>query len=161
MTEVCFECGSQDDIHQHHVVPKVLGGTRTIPLCVVCHGKVHGKQLNHRELILAGQAKARAAGKRWGGADNTKNIGKEEFVRRTKEGQENARKSGKTIGRNINSQRGIPKKVTEFQRSLVLSLSISVPRLSLETIAKQVGLSRPTVTKIINGRKNESSSNGE
>lgn len=159
--EVCFECGSDQDIHQHHVVAKVLGGTKTIPLCVICHGKVHGKSLNHRELILAGQAKARAAGKRWGGADNTKNIGKEEFVRRTKEGQENARKSGKTIGRNINSQRGIPKKVTKDQENLVLSLSTMVPRLSLETIAQTVGLSRPTVTKIIKGRRDESSSNGE
>lgn len=38
----CFECGRSDiEIHDHHVVPKSLGGTKTIPLCSVCHGKVH------------------------------------------------------------------------------------------------------------------------
>lgn len=36
----CFECGSPAD-HDHHVVPRSLGGTRTIPLCGMCHGKVH------------------------------------------------------------------------------------------------------------------------
>lgn len=40
---ICFECGSDVNIHQHHVVPKTLGGTKTVPLCGTCHGKVHGK----------------------------------------------------------------------------------------------------------------------
>jgi hypothetical protein len=40
---ICFECGSNNNIHQHHVVPRTLGGVRTIPLCGDCHGKVHGK----------------------------------------------------------------------------------------------------------------------
>lgn len=39
--KVCFECGSGGEIHQHHVVPKSLGGTATIPLCVKCHKLVH------------------------------------------------------------------------------------------------------------------------
>lgn len=38
----CFDCGSEGEIHNHHVVPKVLGGTKTVPLCAKCHGLVHG-----------------------------------------------------------------------------------------------------------------------
>ena len=40
-TTRCFECGSDTSIHFHHIVPKILGGTKTIPLCIQCHGKVH------------------------------------------------------------------------------------------------------------------------
>jgi transposase-like protein len=42
-TKICFECGSSEHIHQHHIIPKSLGGTKTIPLCATCHGKVHQK----------------------------------------------------------------------------------------------------------------------
>jgi hypothetical protein len=38
---LCFECSSDQDIHQHHVVPKSRGGTKTIPLCRYCHHLVH------------------------------------------------------------------------------------------------------------------------
>ena len=41
----CFECDSEENIHNHHVIPKILGGTKTIPLCVLCHGKVHDKDI--------------------------------------------------------------------------------------------------------------------
>ncbi len=41
----CFECGVGENIHQHHVVPKVKGGTMTLPLCQVCHSKVHGDHM--------------------------------------------------------------------------------------------------------------------
>lgn len=36
----CFECG---DIatENHHIIPKILGGIKTIPLCSKCHSKVH------------------------------------------------------------------------------------------------------------------------
>ena len=37
----CFECGSTDNIHQHHVVPRIKGGSKTVPLCSRCHGLVH------------------------------------------------------------------------------------------------------------------------
>jgi hypothetical protein len=37
----CFECGSDENIHYHHVVPKSKGGTRTLPLCSNCHSIVH------------------------------------------------------------------------------------------------------------------------
>jgi hypothetical protein len=44
-TKICFECGSSEHIHQHHIIPKSLGGTKTIPLCETCHGRVHQKDL--------------------------------------------------------------------------------------------------------------------
>jgi len=43
----CFECEKTEDqieIHDHHIVPKSRGGTKTISLCCVCHGLVHGKR---------------------------------------------------------------------------------------------------------------------
>lgn len=40
----CFECEKPAKAN-HHVIPKSLGGTRTIPLCLECHSKVHQKDL--------------------------------------------------------------------------------------------------------------------
>jgi len=37
----CWSCDLPAE-HHHHVVPRILGGTRTIPLCAICHGKAHG-----------------------------------------------------------------------------------------------------------------------
>jgi len=36
----CFECGATAT-EKHHVIPRSLGGTRTVALCGSCHGKVH------------------------------------------------------------------------------------------------------------------------
>jgi hypothetical protein len=56
---VCFECEKEGEIHNHHVVPRVRGGTKTIPLCTECHGIVHGKNmLRHGDLIKEGIRKA-------------------------------------------------------------------------------------------------------
>lgn len=41
MWEQCFECG-EPSRHEHHVVPRKLGGTKTVPLCRRCHAKAHG-----------------------------------------------------------------------------------------------------------------------
>jgi uncharacterized protein YerC len=61
---VCFECGSIESIHYHHVVPEVKGGKNTLPLCYICHGKVHDKNFkNYRELQRIGIEKAKAEGK--------------------------------------------------------------------------------------------------
>lgn len=38
---LCFECGSDKNIHYHHVVPKSKGGTQMIPLCANHHSIVH------------------------------------------------------------------------------------------------------------------------
>ena len=54
---VCFECGIDGEIHNHHVVPKSKGGTKTVPLCIICHGKIHGRDfLNHKQLTRQGLA---------------------------------------------------------------------------------------------------------
>jgi hypothetical protein len=61
---VCFECGSTEFIHYHHVIPEVKGGKKTLPLCDICHGKVHDKNFkNYRELQRIGIEKAKYEGK--------------------------------------------------------------------------------------------------
>lgn len=63
----CFECGSEENIHMHHVVPKSLGGTKTIPLCAYCHGKVHSINLIEARVLQKKKLKeAWDNGKRWG-----------------------------------------------------------------------------------------------
>lgn len=37
----CYECGAPAT-EMAHVVPRLLGGTKTIPLCGRCHGLSHG-----------------------------------------------------------------------------------------------------------------------
>lgn len=58
----CFECNAPAD-HMHHVVPKSLGGTRTLPLCTGCHGKVHDKDLTTMNRLRAeGMRRAKSKG---------------------------------------------------------------------------------------------------
>jgi HNH endonuclease len=47
MSGRCFECGwpAHED---HHVIPRSLGGTKTVPLCRACHGIVH----DHERVVL-------------------------------------------------------------------------------------------------------------
>lgn len=62
----CFECGTEA-VEDHHVVPRVLGGTRTVPLCGICHGKAHAMERgDHRRLTLLGLQLARERGVRIG-----------------------------------------------------------------------------------------------
>ena len=39
----CFECQRPAE-YRHHVVPRSMGGEKTVPLCGPCHGKVHDKK---------------------------------------------------------------------------------------------------------------------
>jgi len=60
----CFECGNPAT-ENHHVIPKSLGGTKTVPLCSLCHMKVHGldktrRAENHIENTKRGLDKCRA-----------------------------------------------------------------------------------------------------
>ena len=58
----CWECGRRAE-HDHHVVPKVLGGTRTVPLCTDCHAKVHDRRAMYSSLLTRiGLRAARARG---------------------------------------------------------------------------------------------------
>jgi len=57
-TKQCFECGAPSS-HDHHVVPKSFGGTKTIPLCERCHGIIHDISfsnggINHSMLTMQG-----------------------------------------------------------------------------------------------------------
>jgi hypothetical protein len=61
--KTCFEC-EDEATEEHHVVPKSLGGTKTVPLCSKCHAKVHGLDKTRRadsssELIKRGHDRLR------------------------------------------------------------------------------------------------------
>ncbi|MDD7913775.1 HNH endonuclease [Polaribacter ponticola] len=62
-TSKCFECG-EEATEDHHIIPRVYGGTKTIPLCSSCHMKVHGiksnrRTDNHKENVKRGLDKGR------------------------------------------------------------------------------------------------------
>lgn len=65
----CFECGEETEA-RHHVVPRVLGGTKTIPLCQKCHDIVHSDRPVRRtsvsELTKEGLRKAKLRGVKFG-----------------------------------------------------------------------------------------------
>lgn len=65
MTTKCFECGSEAD-HRHHVVPKSLGGRKTVPMCANCHGKIHLRLMTTSSLARSALAAKRKAGERVG-----------------------------------------------------------------------------------------------
>jgi hypothetical protein len=69
--KLCFECGIDGEIHNHHVVPKSKGGTKTVPLCTICHGKIHDRNfLNHKQLTIQGLANAKKRGVKLGKPEN-------------------------------------------------------------------------------------------
>jgi len=77
MTEACFECG-QPAQHRHHVVPRSLGGTKTIPVCVRCHGLIHSREaLAHPELTRKGMERKRLSGQRIGTIPYGKRLAKD------------------------------------------------------------------------------------
>ena len=68
----CFECGATNDIQDHHVVPRLRGGTKTVPLCYTCHMKAHGRDsrgMNHKKLTKAALAQAKARGVKLGSSN--------------------------------------------------------------------------------------------
>lgn len=78
----CFECGLPAT-HQHHVIPRSLGGTKTVPLCDYCHPKAHGENgyWAVKELVRKKLKARKADGYRIGGnlpygkmADSQKRI---------------------------------------------------------------------------------------
>jgi hypothetical protein len=74
----CFECDSINYIHYHHVVPQSKGGTKTIPLCEMCHGKVHGIDFtNHGILTKEGLKRAKENGVKLGNSQNFTNKGRQ------------------------------------------------------------------------------------
>ena len=66
----CFECEKTEDqieIHDHHVVPRSMGGVKTIPLCYVCHAIVHDRSaVSIKELTKAALQNKKSRGYRVG-----------------------------------------------------------------------------------------------
>ena len=60
----CWECDAGPPLHDHHVVPRSRGGTRTVPLCEPCHGKVHDKDMTISAMIREAHARIRKHGGR-------------------------------------------------------------------------------------------------
>lgn len=64
--KTCFECGSDKNIVEHHIVPRSRGGTITIPLCQICHDKSHHydspRDISVSSLIRDGLERARKRG---------------------------------------------------------------------------------------------------
>ena len=67
MNAACFDCGAPAE-HNHHVVPRSLGGTKTIPLCERCHGLVHDKKFTKISTLTKNALSVKKAkGERVGG----------------------------------------------------------------------------------------------
>lgn len=52
----CWECSSTSETHDHHVVPRSRGGTKTVRLCVKCHSKAHHRKGNMSTSALTSAA---------------------------------------------------------------------------------------------------------
>jgi hypothetical protein len=85
-TDICFECGEPYG-EMHHVIPRVRGGTKTIPLCVECHCKVHGlkNRPDHKRLTIEGLQKAKARGVKLGKPENLTQEAKDKGNRAIKQ----------------------------------------------------------------------------
>jgi len=58
----CWECEKETEhIHEHHVVPRSRGGTKTLGICLDCHRKAHHAHENMWLPTLSKQARARKA----------------------------------------------------------------------------------------------------
>ena len=66
MNDKCFECESTENLIDHHVVPESRGGTKTLKLCQICHGKAHHykspRNISISELSREGLVRAKARG---------------------------------------------------------------------------------------------------
>jgi len=57
MSEKCWECERGNvPLHNHHPVPRVRGGIKTIPLCEECHSKAHHRKKNMNTNKLTSEA---------------------------------------------------------------------------------------------------------
>lgn len=67
LPDCCQNCGTEEDLIIHHIVPLAAGGNNVITnlarLCDPCHSKVHGKNVFHRKLQKLGIEKAKKEGK--------------------------------------------------------------------------------------------------
>ena len=57
----CFECRHTENLHNHHVVARSLGGTKTVPLYERCHGLVHSKDFTDIGVLISKAMRQRLA----------------------------------------------------------------------------------------------------
>lgn len=78
--EFCVACGTTNDLNNHHLKPKSLGGsdddTNLITLCRECHGIIHGSEWEnqHSNLTKQGLERAKARGVRLGACPGTTRL---------------------------------------------------------------------------------------
>lgn len=70
----CWECDAVGEVHHHHPVPRSRGGTRTIPLCIDCHGKAHDSRMARAQLTKDALAAKKARGEMTGMAPLGKRV---------------------------------------------------------------------------------------
>lgn len=124
MSKQCIECG-KPATEEHHVIPRVLGGTVTVPLCGGCHSLVHGgynkRRDDHVELVKAGHTRARSEGKTWGFGTATCTVDHAEVLRLSKE--------------------AIEKMKVDFAESIIdLLVELRNDKLSVNAIAEELNL---------------------
>ena len=74
----CFECNNTNNIVYHHVIPESLGGKNIIPLCQLCHDKVHQlsnpRNISISQLTKQGLQRAKQRGVKLGGPNPTQSV---------------------------------------------------------------------------------------
>ena len=82
-TIMCWECEKNPATENHHPIPKVYGGKKTVPLCGLCHGMAHNmnRSMDHASLIRAGLEKAKKNGAVFGRPVG-KFYSREEFLKK-------------------------------------------------------------------------------
>lgn len=84
----CFECNNTNNIVYHHVVPESLGGKNTIPLCQLCHDKVHHinnpRNISLSELTKQGLHRAKQRGVKLGNPKYMDSVKKASEIRTKK-----------------------------------------------------------------------------
>lgn len=87
MKPKCFECNAIAD-HNHHVIPRSKGGTKMLPLCSSCHGKVHdSKMISTSELTKAALAKLKARGVKLGAPIKNNSVKIQLFLKYRSQGK--------------------------------------------------------------------------
>jgi hypothetical protein len=92
--DYCVACAKAENLHQHHLVPKSLGGSdderNLITLCGECHAKIHGNRSkwNTSELTKAALKKKREKGGVLGNIKTLTNENREKAIRTIKKNAE-------------------------------------------------------------------------
>ena len=83
----CCNCGSEEDLQYHHIIPLSLGGkdinSNMCCLCYKCHQLIHfgkSKNINHSKVTKEGIETARLNGKQIGGVKGVKLVTKKSIV---------------------------------------------------------------------------------